>query len=241
MLTKSKCIVLRSLKYGDKKLIVDLYTEAHGRMTVAIKLSTTQKGRMKKHLFQPLTVLDVEIDYRQRSLMQNLKDAQIALPWTSLHTDPVKMTVGMFLAEVLYHATRSEQQDIPLFKFIVTSMQWLDFAEAGTANFHIAFLIRMAQFLGFMPSAEDYEDGQMFDLRTGEFISHAPLHHDFLSPKDALGMHRLLRMTYENMHLFRFSREERRQCLTTILTYYRLHVPSFPELKSLAVMQEIFD
>ena len=45
---------------------------------------------------------------------------------------------------------------------------------------------------------------------------------------------------YETMHLFKMSRSERNRCTEIILTYYRLHVPNFPELKSLGIMQELF-
>lgn len=241
MLTKSKAIVLRSLKYGDKKIIVDFYTEAYGKLTSAIKISSTPKGKMKKQLFLPLTILDIEIDYRQKSQMQKISDAQIALPWTTLNIDPVKMTVSMFLAEVLYHVTRAEQRDEPLFEFVTASMEWLDITNEGAANFHITFLIRMIRFLGFMPSPEDYEKGQYFDMRTGEFVNQVPLHTDFLGTEEAYRMYNLLRMNYQNMHLFRMSRDERRLCLETILAFYRLHLPSFPELKSLAIMQEVFN
>ena len=240
MLTKSKCIVLRCLKYDDRKIIVDLYSEAYGRITSAVKVSGTPKGRMKRLLFQPLTVLNVEIDYRQRTQMQRLTDAQIAVPWTTLTTDPIKITVGMFLAEMLYHVTRQEQRDEPLFSFIITSMQWLDATSGNVANFHIAFLTQLTLFLGFMPVAEDYEAGQMFDLRTGEFTAVTPLHRDFLRGDDASRMHQLLRISYPTMHLFRMTRDERRRCLDIIITYYRLHLPSIPEIKSLSVMQEVF-
>ena len=49
-----------------------------------------------------------------------------------------------------------------------------------------------------------------------------------------------MRMGYESMHLFHMSRDERNRCTEFILTYYRLHVPNFPELRSLQVLQEIY-
>ena len=51
----------------------------------------------------------------------------------------------------------------------------------------------------------------------------------------------MMRMDYQNMHLFRMSRTDRNRCLDVMLTYYRLHLPSFPELKSLPVLKELFD
>lgn len=241
MIVKTRAIVLRSLKYGDQNLIVDLYTETYGRITSMVKVSTTAKGKMKKQLFQPLTALQVEMEYRQNQQMQKLRDVQIDIPWTQLSLEPVKMTIGMFLAEVLYYVTRQEQQDTPLYQFLINSLQWLDLTAGSVANFHIAFLIRLTRFLGFMPVADDYMSGSLFDLRTGEFIMLTPVHTDFLTKSDADRMYNLLRISYPTMHLFRMTRQDRQRCLDIILRYYRLHTTNFPELKSLAIMKEIFD
>ena len=47
-------------------------------------------------------------------------------------------------------------------------------------------------------------------------------------------------MNYDTMHLFSMNRMERNRCLDIISQYYRLHLPDFPELKSLPVLQELF-
>jgi DNA repair protein RecO (recombination protein O) len=50
----------------------------------------------------------------------------------------------------------------------------------------------------------------------------------------------VMRMDYPTMHLFRLSHHERNRLLAVAVTYYRLHLPSFPELKSLSVLQQLF-
>ena len=47
-------------------------------------------------------------------------------------------------------------------------------------------------------------------------------------------------MNYENMHLFSMSRTERNRCMDVVLKYYTIHVPNFPELKSLEVLRSLF-
>jgi DNA repair protein RecO (recombination protein O) len=42
------------------------------------------------------------------------------------------------------------------------------------------------------------------------------------------------------MHLYRLSRHDRNRIVCVLLTYYRLHIPQFPELKSLQVLQELW-
>ena len=51
----------------------------------------------------------------------------------------------------------------------------------------------------------------------------------------------LFRMDYATLHLFRLSRRERMRILQVLNEYYRLHVPNFPELKSLEVLQEFYE
>ena len=47
-------------------------------------------------------------------------------------------------------------------------------------------------------------------------------------------------MNYRSMRLFRMNRAQRNFILDCLLAYYRLHVPEFPELKSVEVLREIF-
>ena len=234
-------IVLRALKYGETKLIVDFLTERYGRMAAAVKIGSGVRGRSRRMLFQPLTVLSLDVDYRPGRDVQTLGEVSLAMTWRTLGMDPVKMTVGMFLSEVLYHATRHAESDSSLYGFIIGSMRWLDESDTGTANFHIAFLLHLTHQLGYLPSPHDYVPGAVFDLRSGEFMPESPMHPDFLSASDSHVMHSMLRMTYAKMHLFSMSGAERRRVIDIMIKYYRLHLPSFPELKSLAVLHQIFD
>ena len=48
-------------------------------------------------------------------------------------------------------------------------------------------------------------------------------------------------ISFENMSLYSFSRQDRVGVINRIVEYYRLHLPDFPEIKSLSVMQSLFD
>lgn len=250
MLIKSKAIVIKTIKYGDQKLIVDFVTAAHGRMSSMVKISAKgNSGRgisgrgssFPKQFFQPLTLLTIETDYRERETLQRVVSVSMAEPCPSLHSEPAKITISLFLAEVLSHVVREENRDEEFFSFLEHSILWLDVVDSGYANFHIAFLVRLLHLQGFLPSSKESASEDIFDLRSGEFLSSIPLHNQFLRAADARMMKSLLRITYSNMHVFRMSRQERQRCLDIILLYFRIHIPSFPELKSLAVLREVFE
>ena len=124
---------------------------------------------------------------------------------------------------------------------MASSLQWIDGADGHVANFHLVFLMRMARFLGFTPNLDDYSPGSFFDLRASTFSQQAPLHRDYLMPEEAEKVQLMMRMDYQTMHLFRLSRQDRLRLLDVALSYYRIHLPDFPELRSFAVLQEMWE
>jgi DNA repair protein RecO (recombination protein O) len=146
----------------------------------------------------------------------------------------------LFVAEFLYYALRSEQRNELLFDYLESSILWLDGQNDRFANFHLVFLMRLSRFLGFYPNLDDYRPGDYFDLRESVFLSSPPVHRDFLFPEEAEKVQLMMRMDYPTMHLFRMSHQERNRLLEVSLTYYRLHLPDFPEMKSVSVLQELY-
>ena len=240
MLTKTQAIVLHSLKYGETRLIVDMFTRSQGRQSFIVSIPKSVKGKIKKQLFQPLTLLEIESDLRPKLQLQKLSDVRLASPFSSIPFDPNKLSISLFIAEFLYYALRSEQHNEPLFDYIVNSIQWLDAQTDRFANFHLVFLMRLSRFLGFYPNLDHYQTGDYFDLRESIFLSTPPVHRDFLHPQEAEKIQLMMRMDFPTMHLFRMSHQERNRLLEVSLIYSRLHLPDFPELKSVSVLQELY-
>ena len=127
-----------------------------------------------------------------------------------------------------------------LFDFIEQSLRWLDTADAGYANFHLVFLLRLTRHIGFEPNVEKGGEGCYFDLRNGDFTDSQPLHPDYVMPQEAVLLSTLMRLNYATMRHFRMSQAQRNRCLELFVRYYRLHVPGFPEPKSMAVLRQLW-
>lgn len=240
MLTKTEAIVLHALKYGETRMIIDVFTRSQGRLSLIVSIPKSPKGKIRKQLFQPLTLLEAEIDVRPRAQLQKLRDVRLAAPFSSIPFEPDKLSIGLFIVEFLYYALRSEQRNEPLFDYITSSIEWLDGQASHYANFHLVFLMRLSRFLGFYPNLEDYSPGDCFDLRESTFCPAPPPHHDFLQSDEAAKLQLMMRMDFPTMHLYQLSRHDRNRLLEVAITYYRLHLPSFPELKSLTVLRELY-
>ncbi len=205
-----------------------------------VHIPKTSKGKIKKQYFQPMTLLDFEYDFRQRSNLQRIKDVRVSLPYSSIPIDPAKSCISLFLSEFIYYATRNEQENPTLFTYISTSLEWLDNAYEDFANFHLVFMMRLGKFLGFHPFLEDFTPGCFFDLRNGCFTLSMPLHTDFLNAADAGHLYNLMRMNFDTMKLFKLSHDDRNRITEIVLRYYKLHLPNMPELQSFDILREVF-
>lgn len=242
MLQKTVGIVLHVLKYNDTSHIVEMYTECSGRASFLVPLPRSKKSAVKSVLFQPLSLVEVEVDFRPNAALHKIREAKSYFPFSSIPYDPYKSAIALFLAEFLYRAVREEAENRPLFAYLLHSIIWLDECREEFANFHLVFLMRLSRFLGLYPNLEDYHDGDYFDMLNACFTSSKPQSHtSYIIPQEASRLILLMRMNYDTMHLFGMNRQERARCLAIINAYYRLHLPDFPALKSLEVLKELFD
>lgn len=242
MLQKTRGIVLHALKYKDSSMIVDIYTEQHGRASFMVYIPKSRKASVKATLFQPLALIEIEADIRPNTSIYKVREAKSFHPFVSLPYEPIKAAIALFLAEFLYRALKGESENAPLFQYLMHSIIWLDTCKHHYANFHLVFLMRLSRFLGLYPNLENYSAGDYFDLRNSCFSPLPPQSHtDYIKPDEASRLNKLMRMRYETMHLFTMTRLDRARCLTLINDYYRLHLPDFPVLRSLEVLHQLFD
>lgn len=241
MVEKFEGIVLRTLKYNDSLMIADIYTAQRGRMSFLVPVSHSKRSRVRSVLFQPLSMLSFTAAVKTGRTLSRIGEVQPYSMYSSINNDVVKSAIALYLAELLSHALREDGRDDSLFTFLDRSFTLFDNLEHGYADFHLIFMVQLLRFLGIYPNLENYTPGCYFDLAQGCATREHPLHPHFLLPDDALPFVNLLRTGYDSMHLLSLNRKLRGEYLATLSMYYQLHVPEFPELKSAAVLRELFD
>lgn len=241
MLIKTRGIVLHSIPYNDKYSIVYMYTEALGRASYLVARSRGKRTAVSKALFLPLSILEMEVEHLNKRDLHRIKEAKPCVALSEVFCNPVKNVLALFLAEVLFRVVKETEPDERLFDFLYRSIGVLEEVEQGVANFHLVFLLGLLHYMGIFPNVEAHRSGYYFDMLNGEFIDHIPMHRHYLNREESAFFVRLLRISFENMSLYGFSRQERVDIIQRILEYYHLHLPEFAEIKSLAVMQSLFD
>ena len=172
MLVKTKAIVISSLKFQEKSLIVKCFTLSDGLKSYFVRDAfSSRKGNQKIAYFQPLTVLEIEALHKNKGTLEQIKEIKIDSPFQTIHSNIVKSTLTLFLSEMLHHSIHEEEKNESLFHFIESALHWFDHHDE-IANFHLIFLIEITKYLGFYP---DITESQLpfFEMKEGIF---APFH-----------------------------------------------------------------
>ncbi|MHB9142823.1 MAG: DNA repair protein RecO [Paludibacter sp.] len=240
MQVKTTGIVLHSIKYSDSANIVTVYTRHFGRVSYMVHGVNKKKSIFRPAYLQALSILDMDVYHVPGKSIQRIKDIRTMYQFTGIPVDPVKNAVALFIAEILFRTLWQTEPDENVFLFLENSVQQLDCCETGISNFHLVFLLKLTRYLGFEPN-HDEESFMYFDLMNGVFLKEKPLHSHFLMPEDAIDFEASLHSDYSNMSQLNLSRVKRQKLLESMVEYYRLHIPDFHGLNSLAVLQSLFD
>ncbi|MBR5101503.1 MAG: DNA repair protein RecO [Muribaculaceae bacterium] len=240
MNVKLRGVVLNVLKYNDKHNISHIYTREMGMMPFVVRQGTTAAAAVRRALMMPLSVIEFEASVVPSRELSTLHDVRRAVPLASIYADPVKNAVAMFISELLSHTIQEREPNEGLYRYIESAVQLLEASTRGTANFHICFLYHLGSFIGIQPDVGSYREGYWFNMNDGVFMPYSAVGARFLPPEQAQVIKLLSRMTFENMHLFRFNREQRNIMLDTIIAYYRIHNSTIGTLRSPEILKQLF-
>ncbi len=239
MMIKSSAIVLHSLRYGEADLIVTLFTKTSGLQTYMQKgVLKSKKGKIRSSLFQPLMLLEIEASHKNKGTLERIKEARVSTPYTTLHTDFVKSALVFFISDILKNSIREEETNIDLFEYLETALLWLD-SHNNIGNFHITFLIKLTQYLGFYPDIS-HTESEYFNMQDGVFQSTETTIY-CVKGAHILRFKQFLGTTFEDSMNIKLSKPLRSSILTMLLVYFELHLHGFKKPKSLSVLNEIFN
>lgn len=236
MYTESKAIVISTLKYSDQSLIVKLYTESHGILPFLVK-NVHQKKSKTSAFFQPLNSLQIVFRNPGKQNLNYIKQTGINVHWQTINSNPVKSCVALFLSEILGYALKEEESNKPLFNFILGSLKAYDGKTQAFADFHLWFLIRLTEYLGFYPNSE-LNHLPYFDLENGIYSyenNSAAISGDLLNL-----FKKVLAFDFYAQEKNILNQNQRKQLLDILMQYYKFHLSGFREPKSLIVLQEVF-
>ena len=236
MLVKTKAIVISSIKFQEKSLIVKCFTQSHGLKSYFVRDAfSSRKANQKIAYFQPLTILEIEAVHKNKGTLENFKEIKISTPFQTIHSDVYKSTIVIFISEILYHSIHEEEKNESLFSFLETALLWLDHHDE-IANFHLILMLEATKYLGFYPDISDV-DMPFFDMNEGVFT---PFHAiSSLTEHESNLFKKLIDLKFDNNQKI-FHVIERQIVLKILIDYYGIHLDGFKKPKSLDVLKEVF-
>ncbi len=238
--SKTRAIVLQSIKYGDSSLVVKMLTEELGIQSYMVKGVFGKKSKMKAALFQNMTLLEIVADTSSNSL-GFIREISLSHYYQSIATDIKKSTIIIFVSELLSKAISESESDTELFNFIYDSMLWLDEATSDYANFPIAFALRLSRYLGFFPNINTYTDGSCFDLLDGNFkMTQNDIHQ--IDEEISRHFYELCKASMKShQQNLAINNNIRRKLLDAIVTYYKFHADNVKDIKSYEILRTLLD
>lgn len=228
MLQKTRGIALSYLRYRETSIIARVYTEEFGLQSYIVNGVRSAKSKNNRiALFQPLTLLDMVVYYKNDRDLHRLSEVKTLHPFQSIPFEVAKSTIGLFVTEMLNKVLKEEAGSPVLFRFLVDSVLFLEESRVNYENFHLAFLLKLSFFLGFGPeSAREFEN----QLRENSY--------PFL-PDDAMdkALNTMLRQPLGTPIVL--TRSARNELLDALVAYYQIHIDTIGEVKSLPVLREV--
>lgn len=227
MLKRTKGIVLGSIKFKETSLIVKIFTEEFGTLSFIVNGVRSAKARGKAALYQPLTLLDLVIYFKEGKDLLRISEAKMNVSFSEIPFDPIKRTLGIFLTEFFSKTLKEEQANKALFEFLFNSIELLDHQQRNVQNFHLQLLLKASIYLGYGPQGDlDFisqliESGVRFNQLENEKNT----------------VERLIKEVYGVE--IEISNVDRRELLNQIIQFYAIHLHTDIEIKSLEVLKTV--
>lgn len=232
MLQNTRAIVLRMVKYGERSVVLNAYTERFGAR--AYMLRPPRRGGALA--LGPLDRVELVVHEDHRRELQQVREHHLYSLWRHLAAPPERGLVLLFVQEVLCRTLKEEVGDPILFRFVQDALEELDRTE-DLPHFPLLFLARLSACLGILPTPPEQGEDR-FDLREGRFFLGSCPHGEFLDPEVSGDLARLLTAVADRSP-FKAGAGRRSGLLEALLHHYRHHVPGFGQLRSPAVLHAL--
>lgn len=238
---QSRAIVLHQIAYNERYTILCTYSLEVGRLDMLVPRRKNRSVQVATHGLLPLTELELTVETNPKRNLGYLREYKIIAPNHRLQTESSKRSQVIFLSELLYRLLTQPIAEPKLYKYLSNAFQLLELLNEGVANFYLCFVYHLLHYLAIAPTFEretSPTQGLWYDLQETMFTSTPRDPRYAIHPTDVPYMSTFVRMTFANMHLYRYSRGQRGAIIDHLITFCRLHLPPFPRLRALDVLRE---
>ena len=215
MKSKAELIILNHTKFGESSIVLHTLSSEYGRRGFLVKVSP----RTAMALFLPLNILEAEVTENPKSSLWFARNFVSVNPLNGIRSNIHKNTMTLFMSEVLYRVVKDQTNEDGLADWLKGQILTLDALQSDFANFHLLFLLNLCAALGFDP----------------DLAGLAPF-----ADKKLIHIEALLKTPFAEALLLPLSGADRNAIAESILKYIEYHTESAVNVRSLAVLREIY-
>jgi len=239
MFRSIEAIVLQLISHKDHSAIAKFFTRDSGLTACWISSLHGKSSGIRSSSLQPLTIVNTVITQRETRQLLTLKEVQVSFFPSNIYNTIEKSAIAIFIAELLSHIIKESETDEALFDFLKESILLLDSTTEKCANFHLVFMLNLANHLGLLPKSSFSAQTPYLDLEEGIYQAHTPMHKAFLYPGESEYISKLSAVDMTSFATIAISPALRKNILHGLLKYFEIHTGMSP-LKSHLVLEEVF-
>ncbi len=237
MLKSTEGIIVRTVKYGESSIILDLLTPEEGIRSFIMSGVGKSKNQNLASKIRVLNLVTVQAYIKNNDRLSRIKEVSYSYIYKSIPFHVAKSSIAMFLIEVCRKAVKISSDSQALYQYVVKGLIHLDNLASGIAHFHIGFLVGLGRHLGFEINNNYDESRQYFNLEEGSFTSKRGSHPLSLDSESSFHLSQYL----SNQQYTNSSRLQRKDLILSLIEFYKYHLDGFGELRSLDVLMAIYD
>lgn len=227
MLKKTSGIVIHYIKYRETSIIVRIFTRELGLKSYVVNNVRSAKASTKIAFYQPLSLLDLVVYDREGASLNRISEVKLSHAFQRIPFDFYRSGVAMFVGEVTGKAIYDNYQNESLFDFLKEAIVYLDGGNINLSIYPHSFLLQLSQFLGFSPAnAEEFYEQLQHGVGTFP-----------LSEEEKKYVDELMNATLDSQ--IKIPGIIRRRLMDHLLLFYKLHLDTFAEVKSVKILVQM--
>jgi len=143
---KTDAIVLRSLKHSESSVILNVFTESQGRISLLAKGARKAKQHVPLDSF---SLINTVFRSKASREIQLLTSVELINPFLRIRDDLQAIYIAVSMCELVLKTTEPCDSNLLLFKYFTDSLEGLNKARANYRNYLYFFNIKLLEAIGF--------------------------------------------------------------------------------------------
>lgn len=220
-------IILRNIKYSESSVICDVYTREYGLRTYILSGVRQQNSRIGPALLRPMSWVEMVVYHREDREINRVKEIKPAYIYKQIPFDVIRGALGLFMTELVQKSVKETGENPPLYEYLFYCYSLLDVYEGRLVNFHLSFMVKLTEYLGFMPEGTDFYDEEeelFFDYKEGVFLAERPEHSCYFTAQHSRLLLQFLELPMTESGDIKITGELRHRLIEDLIRFYQYHI-----------------